>query len=147
MKPLIASLLSVIVLSTYTQAIPLNPDSTTTSIISQSNLTANDAGFCAPYSEYHQWVKSGWLREDCYATFNMMRTSVLSIKDEEQTFVDIRSKSFPTKPGEVMTPKRFTVGKFAPAFPVRPVYHPHDMICKATLDRHEALRAELLTTD
>ena len=147
MKAHIASLLSAIVLSAYVQAVPLGPDSTTISTISQSNLTANDAGFCAPYSEYHQWVKSGWLREDCYATFNTMRTSVLSIKDVEQTFVDIRSKSFPTKPGEVITPKKFTVGKFAPAFPFRPVYHFHDINGKATLDKHEALRAELLTTD
>lgn len=144
MKALIASLLSVIVLSTYIQAIPLNPDSTTTSTLSQSNLTANDAGFCAPLSEYHQWVKSGWLREDCYATFNMMRTSVLSVKDVEQTFVDLRSRSFPTKPSEVMTPKRFTVSKFAPTFPDRPV---HDMNRKATGERGEAFRSKLLTFD
>lgn len=121
MKALIASLLSVMVLSTYTHAIPLNPDSTTTSVISQGNLTANDAGFCAPLSEYHQWVQPGWLREDCYAAFNMMRSSVLGVKDVEQTFVDIRSKSFPPKPYEVMTPKRFPASKFANTIPDEPV--------------------------
>lgn len=129
MKARITSLLSIIFFSTYIQAIPLSPDSSTVTL-SQTNLTGNNGGFCAPASEYSQWVRSGWLREDCYAAFNMMRSSVLGVKDVEYSFVDIRSKSFPTKPNEVMTPKRYTVGKFAPKFPGRAAYPSLDRIGK-----------------